>query len=306
VSARRCRNSSRRLGPRSAWSAAAAAALAACAGPPPAGRDGEAPPAAPDYRTIAAAQNERVAGLRRVYGYGVLELRWQDERGVHAEPQVDVELWLDLPWRTALRVEKIGETLFWIGSDESSFWLFDLLNDDDRRAVLRDRGDEAAGAMDAFGLQPDSLLDLMAIRPLPAEAPPTARIGHDAARRAWVVAGLDAADRRRLYFDVATLRPVAVELLDTNGEVALESALNRYASVTTPGVSILAYPKQAMWIDITDRAGGGFAKLHLNEMTADMADQPLGSVFDLDRLMRNLRPDRVDGEPGRAMAGTGQ
>ena len=97
-----------------------------------------APPTdSPTYAEIAELNNHRVSQLQKTYSYGVLELRWEDERGIHAEPQVNVEMWFDLPDLSAIRVDKLGEVFFWAGSDERRFWAFSLLDKNDKAAIIR-------------------------------------------------------------------------------------------------------------------------------------------------------------------------
>ena len=99
----------------------------------------------PTYAKIAELNNHRVSQLQKTYSYGVLELRWEDERGIHTEPQVDVKMWFELPYLSAIRVEKLGEVFFWAGSDERRFWAFSLLDKNDKTAVVRDRRDDRGG-----------------------------------------------------------------------------------------------------------------------------------------------------------------
>lgn len=252
-------------------------------------------PPAPSYAELAIVHNARVEHLQRTHSYGVLELRWEDEQGVHAEPQVDVELWLDLPDRTAVRVDKLGEDFFWIGSDERRMWAFNLINKDDRVVTIRDRDDpETRGDFSIFGLEPASLLDLMALRSLPVELDPTPIVEYDEQRQAWRVERPEGDGHTALYFEPATMRVLRVELLDEERRLQVYSVLSHYESVSRAGVSVLAFSKSPMWIDVYDEIRKGFTKIHLNEMTAEVEAREFESVFDLDRLLQHLNPDRVD------------
>src|SRR5262245_18852154 len=79
---------------------------------------------APSYSQLATAHNARVAQLKTLYGDGVLQIRWTDEQGHSHSDQGDMELWLNLPRKTALRVDKVGEVLLWLGSDDDRVWIF--------------------------------------------------------------------------------------------------------------------------------------------------------------------------------------
>lgn len=253
----------------------------------------------PTYTQIVEAHNNRVSKLRQTYSYGVLELKWEDERGSHSEPQVEIDLWLDLPDRTALRVTKLGDVYFWIGSDEHDYWVFNLLNRDDKRAVIRSRDDDStAESMASFGINPESLLDLMALRPIAeVDGQDSVAVEEAEAYGAWSVSELGVDGTTRMFFEKGTLHPVRVELRSPEGELLVISTLSRYESVFVAGEMILSYPKSAMWIDIVDVVGNGFAKLHLNEMTTDVPERQLGRVFDIERLLGNMKPHDVEGSP---------
>ncbi len=266
--------------------------------------DEDAPGPAPSYRDIAEAQNRRVEYLQRTNAYGVVELRWEDDRGVHDEPQVDVEMWLDLPRRTLVRIDKLGEEFFWVGSDEQRFWSFDLTDKSNRVAVIRDRDDpEAWREFSVFGIEPDSLLDLMALRPLPLEPPdPAPSVAYDGTVKAWRVDGLGADGRWSMFFNPADLTPRRVEIRDDAGQPVVFSVLSHYESVSRRGVSVLALPKSPMWIDVHDVPGRGFTKIHLADMTSDVDDDRFERLFDLSRLLEHLRPDRIDDTSRPAVA----
>ena len=263
-----------------------------------------APGSAPSYQDIANAQNRRVEHLQRTSAYGVVELRWEDDRGVHSEPQVDLKMWLDLPHRTVIRIDKLGEDFFWIGSDERRLWAVDLTDKADRVAVIRDRNEPAAWrAFSVFGIEPDSLLGLMALRPLPVEEiEPLPSVAYDENEKAWRVEGLGPDGRMAMFFEPSNLTPCRVEFRDGAGQPVVYSILSHYESVFRTGVSVLALPKSPMWIDVHDEVGRGFTKIHLNEMTSDVDSARFERVFDLTRLLQHLRPDRIDDTSRAAVA----
>lgn len=256
---------------------------------------------APSYAEIAAFHNARVQQLQTTYSVGVI---WADEKGQLLE-QGNIEMWIDLPARTALRVEKLGEVLLWLGSDEHRYWLFDRRNKDER--VLYLGGHEELIAMGGAGedspltFKPLALIDLMGLSPLPErENPPPVK--QDAKSNAWVVQATGRGGTMRLHFDRKTFLPSRVEALTDNGEVTLSSSLSRYESVPLPGVGVPGWPKMAELIDITghNQAGvnekPGKVRIAINDTTADFDRGVLARLFDLDRLMRAMRSDRVEGE----------
>jgi hypothetical protein len=260
----------------------------------------ESPDPPPTYAAIAKAHNERVAQLQQMYAVGTIEFRWKDDKGSHFE-NGHAELWLSLPRRTALRIDKVGEVLLWLGSDDERYWFFDLLS---KESLLKvGRHDEAIADVEAttvLGMRPLMMLDLLALTTLPVEGPEdTASL--DAKRNAWVVhvdGRGEGGSSLRMYFDRATMLPMRVEVLDAAGVIRTSSSLRRYQSVTQQGMSPAAFPKIATLIDLfasTDDPSNGSVKLALNEATGFIGDQPLDRVFDLERLTSALKPARVEG-----------
>lgn len=293
----------------------------------------------PPYHTIAQTHNERLAKLQRVEGNGVVEIRWRDEKGRHFE-QGNVELWLqfDLPSgdgrlataagqndpsqgptaflaRTALRVEKLGELLLWLGSNEERYWLFDLTRDEKTLYTALHTEPVNYQQEGALSIRPLVLLDLLAFTPLPVDQAQEPDVQFDQTHGAWAVKTTGRSGPIRTYFDPVTLLPSRVEALDAGGRPTIYSTLRRYQGVRQEGVSLLAFPKMAHLVDIatvesddSDRDPGqtGEVKLVLNEASTMVSDEILGRVFDFDRLLRGLNPQRIEGElpPRQALAPT--
>jgi hypothetical protein len=253
-------------------------------------------------RAMVAAHNERVADLRELHADGVIELRWVDEQGrEHFEPQVNAKLWMRLPRRTALRAEKLGEVLFWLGSNDEGYWLFDQMGDE--TVLYRgEHGLVAAGAEEQpLLIRPLALVDLMGLTEVepPAEGELFDRVIVE--NDLYVLAAVGAGGPMRIAFDPAAGgRAVRVESLGPGGEVMLASTLRRHDSVKTPDLSQLAWPEMPTLIDITDPAGRIAVKLGLSDMSVKTRD----AVFDFDRLVEHFQPERLveDGEPVSGVA----
>ena len=257
----------------------------------------------PTYRELAAAQNARVEQLQALYGSGVIEIRWADDQKKRHFEQGEMELWFNLPRKTALRVEKVGEVLLWLGSDDDRYWMFDRLN---KEKVLRVSSHDKALTDDrgrAFAVKPMALLDLMGLTPLPASAADPAlndsMVKFDPQRNAWSVRFDGRGGAVRVFFDRATLLPQRVESLDSQDQVILFSDLKRYESVQLQGKSPAAFPKMAELIDISDVQADpsivGQVKIAIDHYN-DGYDQPFDRVFDLKRLAHSFQPDRVEGQ----------
>jgi hypothetical protein len=270
-----------------------------------------APADAPTARAIIIAHNERVAKLATTYSEGVIEIRWRDERGKHFEGG-DLDLWQTTGDRTALRVSKFGDVFLWLGSNEQEYWLFDLLNKDDR-VLYRGQHDQQIERMIGLGVKPLALLDLLGLTPIAEETTAIASDQpalYDAERKAYLIEapgrGGDGA-RMRMFFDCNSLLPVRVESINPAGEIVAESAHSKYETVEMEGVGPMARPKMAEIIDIrrgekpadapanaTEDEVSGEVKIAINTTTAYAYPALPERYFDLERLMAAMRPGRVE------------
>lgn len=266
-----------------------------------------APPTpAPSFATLAASHNDRVARLTQIYASGVIEIRWTDRKGKHFE-QGNMELWIHQPRRTALRVEKLGEPLLWLGSNDTQYWLFDLLGDE--RVLHLGSHDSAHGPSSSgtglmIDIKPLALLDLVGVTPINADEP--ADVNYNAQHQAWMIAISGQGGPMQMYFDRQSLLPKRIESLGEAGNIIAHATLQRYKSVTMQGVSPLAFPKLAHQIDIIlpstssaardqpSGAAGGEVKIVMDHSTTVINSTQLQAVFKLERLKQSLRPGRVE------------
>jgi hypothetical protein len=277
-------------------------------------RNGQAvrPPNTPSFQQLADAQNHRVAELEKVYASGVIEIRWTDDKGDHKE-QGDMELWLHLPKRTALRVDKLGEVLLWLGSDEQHYWFFDLLAKEKTLIVGEHDGPPVLAHAGVLGVKPLALLDLMGLTPLRGPDSGEPEVQFDSELGAWVVSAVGNGGPMRIFFDTSTHLPLRVETCSDQGDVLLFSSLKEYETVDLPNRLSVGSPKMAELIDIVSAAGleagastplrSAEVKIAVNEATARFAHEELDRVFDLERLIKAMNPDRLEGSwPAQAAA----
>jgi len=141
--------------------------------------DGKPPAVEVSAQQLIERHNARAQRLDQLHAYGVIELWWTDDAGRHYE-QADAELWIDQPSRTALRVNKAGEVFLWLGSNNRSWWLFDLLSEPTTLVT----GELEAAAQPviegAAPVHPLTLLDLMGITTARLEENAEARFDRDA------------------------------------------------------------------------------------------------------------------------------
>jgi len=257
------------------------------------------------YSEVAASYNGRIAAIKRLHAVGVVEMHWEDEDGGHSQ-QGDMNLWLELPRKTALQVSKLGERLLWLGSDDEHYWLFDLSQKPTRFSIARHDAPVAqAYPVDAAGrqspvVQPLLFLDLLGLTPLPATKDATVFLGADPKTNSIVVeadsgdvaqvdgiAAVGPHGRRRLYLDPSTLLPERIELRDPNGTLVGWSELSRYIRADIPGLSVLSQPRVPGLADIYDASGTGYIKVAIDRVD-EGEDKAFNRVFDLDQLRKAM------------------
>jgi hypothetical protein len=263
--------------------------LVGCSATPKPSADPVEPPPMPDaavLEAMIARHNHRIDQLSHVASVGVLELRWIDGQGKERfEPQLNARLWFEQPRRTALRLEKLGNVLFWLGSDDERFWLFNRL--DDPKRLYRGHHDRPVVRHMDFGfpVQPLALLDLFGLARIPAGTTPEA-----APEGGWAFHVPGSGGTVRVVLDAATGLPTAVELVGADGKPGHHADLGRYRSVAVSGTAAAALPKFPTMIDITDAARGTRIKLALGQSD----DKTFDRVFDLEGLEQHLRPDVIE------------
>ena len=287
--------------------------LVGCQSPPPGPPPGEVAEA-PDYAALRAAHNARVEQLQVLHTRGVIEWSWTDGDSDHME-QGTLEIWRDRR-DLSVRVTKFGEILAWWGrvtrgTEETTSWFFDGTGDPTvlrlGSEIVMDTGVLAKKEM----LTVSSGLALLGVHPLPElEDPPVVRLDRDT--DAWsVTVPLDfdpVIGRKRsveecwtILFDRQSLMPRSCSLSQAGERSARATHdLRRYRSVPVPGRPRPAWPRISTLIDLdaTDRESGTLYHLRiaLDAPTADVADEPMDRVFDLEALIRALRPDRIEGK----------
>ena len=263
----------------------------------------------PAYAPIAAAYNARVGGLDRLRAAVSLVIRAPGTEGKQIREQVEGNLQLALPDRLALRIDKVSQTLFYLGSNEALYWWMDLT---DRPTAMVGRHDAARpGAVAEFGLpvHPLDLLELLAVRPLPVAGDATEPALAWSADGRWVVVTSPARWNgvRRLYLDPLTYDPARVEIADGTGRVAVAADLSRYQTVDVrEGPRGASPPRVAGRFDIQIPGSEALAVLLVND-PQNPGSRQKAAAFDLPTLQRAYGIERVidlDAAPDEGSAST--
>ncbi|MDG2423716.1 MAG: hypothetical protein P8M22_07045 [Phycisphaerales bacterium] len=247
---------------------------------------------------VLSGLSERAKLLEHIHGWGVIELQWADDQGSHFE-QGDLEFWIDGNERLAVRISKLGDTYFWIGTDGVEAWVFDL-SDRPRRLL--------SGSMQAIqesAVHEGSWLSILdMIRMMRAglgALPPPAREdvlslgpGEDGALLLLFRDNTDSNRRVRMELSPNTWRPTQLSLLNSNGTSLITAGTrsSRTKRVVIPGRSSLASPIISAVLEVRDEAAvDTLARFAFEGMTTDLSDQPLNRIFDMDILRKSLRPE---------------
>lgn len=249
-------------------------------------------PTPPAYAVVAPRYNLRTALLPRLWGRAQVQVRYTDERGEKRFEQGEGFLSMEQPGKVALSIGKLGETLFWIGSNAERYWSIDLTGKPPRAYVGRHDGPARQSATRnslAEAVSPRDLARLMAIESLPMDGGGTE---WSADGKLLGLTGNYASEdgrrsrRQRVWVDPKSLEPRAVELFDVRGQVAVRSELRALDFVAAPGVTGVG-PKAPSETRITHTATGSSVTLVASGMDASTR-RIRADAFDLAKVMAAL------------------
>jgi hypothetical protein len=197
-----------------------------------------------------AAHNQRVADLGRLRTPVTLVIDSPDpaegEPDRRRRDQLEGNLQLIQPSNVSLRVDKVSQTLFVLGSNENRYWWIEFT--DPRRAFVGGMSLATPAKVARFGLalHPLDLLEMAAITPLSAGATGgwdrsrggeggVLRVRDRLASEGFAAANAVAWGWRELLIDPTTLQARAVWLLSPEGRAIAWSELDRYVEVPVDG-----------------------------------------------------------------------
>jgi hypothetical protein len=271
------------------------AALAGCAQPKPGPTPPEPPVVKrgplPTFDQVAARYNERVRGLSRLRTPIGLTIESVDRDGNRESNQVEGSLSIAQPRLVALRLDKVGQTLFQLGSNETHYWWIDL-SGDEKVAMVGTHAKARADTAARFGLpvHPLDLIELLAITPLETEgARPGMRWSPDGNLVVVTLPGRWAG--RRIWIDDASGEARRVELLSARGDVEVLANLDRYEVARIRGDTITR-PRIATKLEIDVPRERVKVRITVVE-PQNPAEQLRMTAFDLERQKDNFGVVRV-------------
>ncbi|MBI1367452.1 MAG: hypothetical protein GC162_02235 [Planctomycetes bacterium] len=233
--------------------------------------------------------NARAAMIDQVWSRAIVELRWVDDKNKSHFEQGDGPLIIRKPDDLALAVGKLGNTLFWIGSNREQFWMFDLTggNDQPHVAYVGKHADVGKPGMKAMPLpiHPRQLIELLGVTPI-GDGDRMSVVDH---RVVVERAG------SRMILDAPSALPSHIELLDPAGEPIVSAELSAFAPLQKANIGPGGWPSIATRLLITLADRDASMSINLDSPTNGRArDQVHDAQFDFDQLVNALKPDRVE------------
>jgi|GEM_PF-652796 len=190
-------------------------------------------PPPPSYAELASAYNARVAPLETLWARTNVQVVQRTARGRETRDQGEGFLQLQRPRRLALQLGKIGETFFYLGSNETVYWWFDMLDRDNRRATLGRHEDATPEVIARFGvpLHPLDLLDVLPVTPLPEAG---GSVAWRADGRAYRVRIPARSGEKLLDLHPSTLALMGAAVRARTGELLLTAEVQGERNVTLP------------------------------------------------------------------------
>lgn len=245
----------------------------------------------PKFEALAARYNERVRGMSALRTPIGLIIDAEDEEGKRTREQVEGNLSLVQPRYVVMRLDKVGQTLFQLGSNPDLYWWIDLSGEEKVAMVgthAKARPDTAA----RFGVpvHPLDLLELLAITPLQTEgARPGMRWSPDGKQVIVTLPGRWAG--RRMWITPETGQATRVELLNTRGDVEVRARLEKYQIAAIRGDTI-TQPRIATKLFIEIPRSRVNVEMNIVE-PENPGDRVRMTAFDLERQKDNLGVVRV-------------
>ena len=289
-----------------------------CQSTPPKTGGGAAatPKSLPSIKSVVESQDARVRGLDSLWARVSLRVDGRLANATLNKEEAEGYLQVILPAKVAVSINKLGNTYFYLGSNDELYWWFDLTGD--KVAFFGRHAKATPETVDRFGIpvHPLDLIELMAITPVPLPGQPG---GPENLH--WSTDGTllwyDAPARgstKRVLVDPQSLLPVMVELLDNSEKVVVRSELSKYvafqshsvvgATPSVPSRCIIKVPRQdlTITINLNDPGNRTAAGRPINPAAFDFIK--LNQSFPVTKLIDLDKRESADGtEPPTASDG---
>jgi hypothetical protein len=270
--------------------------------------------AVPSYEVVASGYNARVENLERVEAQVSLTVTAKNDKGERISNQLEGHLNVMLPSSVSLRVNKITQPIFYLGSNEQQYWWIDLTADP-KVAMVGRHAKATPEAVSSFGIpvHPLDLIEVLAVRPLPTtgEGGDQARLSWSENGRALVVSLPGRWGERRFSLEPETYDPIRIELLDGAGNTVVSAVHTDFVTAEVVG-NVGARPRLSKRIDLTLPAQDATVTVAVYE-PRNPGPQMRVQVFNLRTVLQaynvqkvvDIDNARADNDPPAAMRAAG-
>lgn len=257
--------------------------------------------ALPAYVDAAKKYNENAGRLGRVFvGGAVVRVTFTDDEGKARREQVEGTLQMMRPAKLALNIRKVGQSLFWLGSDASRYWWFDLTGETKYAVIGTHAGfDQELAKKIGLSIHPLELIRAMGVVELPTADGTMGGTQWSAdGKLLGIAAELSNVEAQgggvtgfvRVWVDPADSLPRKVELFDAQRRLIISSEHTDAASVTMHDQPV--GPMLATRIVVTHVPSGAVLDMSLADAT-DGHKRLSEKAFDFELVKASLKPEKV-------------
>lgn len=240
------------------------------------------------YAEIASAYNARIRRLECVTANAEIHVESRDNDGKAVENNAEGFLLLVRPRKVSLRIDKVSQTYFVLGSDSSRYWWLDLGGEKRVGLVGLHRLASPQSAA-AFGVPvyPLDLLELLGVMPLPEDEASLDLVVPTLLKDGRLEIVLPGRGREwgstRYVLDRVSFLPMRIELLDARGGIAAAGVLSRWVDVTVEGEALTGAAMPGN-LDVDLPGMPAKVTMRLNDVKNPGVDKIKSANFDLERL----------------------
>ncbi len=177
---------------------------------------------APTPLQIAKVYNPSLEQVDRLWARTELRITGVDDKGQAFDETAEGHLQFIRPRKLALTVNKVGETYFCLGSNESRYWWMDLRKPRDAIIGTHEKATARVAARFGVPVHPLDLIDLIGVLPLDVAGASTA---WSADGRQVVLTAPSRWGSKEMRFSPDGVRLEGVRLMGARGELLCESVV---------------------------------------------------------------------------------
>lgn len=254
-------------------------------------------PADITYESLAARYNAAIEPMTTLWSRADIDIEWVEvdedgDRKYRSESGNGKFIMRrgDTTIDTAMTVEKLGKIYLWAGSNQSSYYLFDRVDGDNKTLYIGNHLAIGGGRAFPLPIHPSMVPMLLGLEPLPIALPQgDTQTTIDQYGDAYLLSMPDLGIR--MLIDPKTFRPMRVDLTDRKGYSVLTAKLAGQLEVE----ATTALPSPPLICDKAEVYVSGYeSRFTLDFQSATTSARKVtDQMFDLAALKEALKPDRV-------------